>query len=50
VSCSLTVWAANCLLQSFAGIVLDSVCIGIFYARFSRANVRVWLVCCCLLR
>ncbi|CAH0476003.1 unnamed protein product [Peronospora belbahrii] len=27
-------------LESFAGIVLDSVCIGIFYARFSRANQR----------
>ncbi|KUF89445.1 hypothetical protein AM588_10008332 [Phytophthora nicotianae] len=25
-------------LESFAGIILDSVCIGIFYARFSRAN------------
>ncbi|KAG7397269.1 G protein-activated inward rectifier potassium channel 2 [Phytophthora boehmeriae] len=27
-------------LESFAGIILDSVCIGIFYARFSRANQR----------
>ena len=27
-------------LQSFAGIILDSICIGIFYARFARANVR----------
>ncbi|TDH67853.1 hypothetical protein CCR75_002836 [Bremia lactucae] len=27
-------------LESFAGIILDSVCIGIFYARFARANQR----------
>ncbi|KAF4032550.1 Inward rectifier potassium channel transmembrane domain-containing protein [Phytophthora infestans] len=27
-------------LESFSGIILDSVCIGIFYARFSRANQR----------
>lgn len=26
--------------ESFAGIILDSVCIGIFYARFARANQR----------
>lgn len=28
-------------LESFAGIFLDSICIGMFYARFSRANVRI---------
>lgn len=27
--------------QSFAGIFLDSICIGMFYARFARANVRL---------
>ncbi|CAI5723528.1 unnamed protein product [Hyaloperonospora brassicae] len=27
-------------LESFAGIILDSICIGIFYARFARANQR----------
>lgn len=29
------------MVQSFAGIFLDSICIGMFYARFSRANVRM---------
>ncbi|KAJ0403503.1 hypothetical protein P43SY_010046 [Pythium insidiosum] len=27
-------------LESFAGIFLDSICIGMFYARFARANKR----------
>ncbi|TMW65139.1 hypothetical protein Poli38472_009306 [Pythium oligandrum] len=31
-------------LESFAGIFLDSICIGMFYARFARANKRAQTV------